>query len=294
MYGMLDQVYIDVNKLASIGFNAAEIQNMQYLYNNGARFTMQALQSYGYTYEQASRLMYGYNICAGKVSVDSKEEMIRHLRKMFGKQYRISIQDLAISNINSVPRVAVVANIQQAPYDIWNSNKYSGKAALYKVVDVTGQKVTIETPRKPRLAYGQTKVLPGILEIKGVKANGNAVVVFDKKYCQLCNRFIIVASLRRPEFHHGMYEMMCFEGTKVYIYAMNMGTRENVKYSMGTQRVYDYGIFPGDIKGKLVTVAKNMYNHLHGVAIQFEGANSEFRVISTQKQEFDDEDSVLF
>ena len=294
MYGMIDQVYIDDAKLMNIGFTPEEIRHMHMIQNNGVKFTMQSLQMCGYNYEQSRRLMYGYNICVGKVQVDSKEATIKHLRKMFGSNYRISIQDLAVSNINVVPRVAVVGNIRQEPYSIWNSNRYKGKDGIYKVVDVTGQKVTIETPRKPRLAYGQTKVLPGILEIKGVKANGNAVVVFDKKYCQLCNRFIIVASLKKPEFHHGLWEILCFEGTRVYVYATNMGTKENVRYSMGTQRVYDFGMFPADIKPKLDNKAKQLYTNLGGVNIQYEGANAEFKVLTPQVKEMDAGQDVIF
>lgn len=294
MYGMMEQAYIDDAKLINIGFTQEELRHLHMIQNNGIKFSMQSLQLCGYNYEQAKRLMYGYNICLGKVQTDSKEEMIRHLKKMFGSNYRISIQDLAVSNISAVPRVAVVGNITQEPYTIWNSNRYKGKDALYKVIDVTGQRITIETPRKPQLKYGQQKVIQGILEIKGVRANGNAVVIFDKKYCQLCNRFIIVASLRRPEFHHGMWEILCFEGTRVYVYATNMGIRENVRYSMGTQRVYSYGIFPTDIKPKLDVVAKQLYTKLGGVNLQLEGANAEFRVLTPQNKELDENQDVTF
>lgn len=294
MYGMIDQVYIDDNKLMSIGFIPEEIKHMHMVQNNGVKFTMQSLQMYGYNYEQAKRLIYGYNICSGKVQVNSKEATIRHLRKMFGSNYRISIQDLATSNISTVPRAAIVKNLPDPPYSIWNSNQYKGKDTLYKVIDVSGQKVTIETPRKPRLAYGQAKVIPGVLEIKGVKANGNAVIVFDKKFCQLCNRFIIVASLKKPEFHHGLWEILCFEGTRVYVYATNMGTKENVRYSMGTQRVYDFGIFPKDIAPKLKIAATKIYTKLGGVGNQFEGANSEFKVLTQETKDFDENQDVAF
>lgn len=278
-----NMINIDANKLASIGFTQQEIQQLCYVYSNGGKFTTNALQSYGYNYEQAKKLSYMYNICAGKINIDSKEELIKHLRRMFGSNYRIGIQDLAVSRVNSVPRVAIVSNIIDEPYSIWNSNRYRGKEALYKVVDVSGQKITIETPRKPILKYGSAKEIKGVLEIKGVKQNGNAVITFDKKYCKLCNRFIIVASLRNPEFHLGKYEIICFEGTKVYIYASNMGVKDNVKYSMGTQRVYDYGIFPQEIKAKLDNVTKVMYKHLNGVKAELYGANTDYKVIEPEK-----------
>lgn len=284
-------ININPNQLLSIGFTQQEVKELLYIRNNGGKFTPSALQSYGYTYEQAKRLAYMANICQGKVTVESKDQMTKHLKKMFGTGHKITINDLATSKVSNVPRVAVVDNIVQTPYSIWNSKNYKGKEALYKVIDVTGQRVTIETPRKPRLEYRQAKELPGVLEIKGIKANGNCVISFDKKYCKLCNRFVIVASLRHPEKHLGMYEMICMEGTKVYVYATNMGIREQVKYSMGTQRIYDYGIFPQDIKHKLDLVTKEMYQKLCGVSAVYIDPVDNYKVIEIEKQ-FDEMDNV--
>lgn len=285
-YGaMTSAVNIDTNRLLQLGFTKVEIQQLNYVYTSGGKFTPSALQQYGFNYEQSKKLSYMYNICCGKVQINSKEETIRHLRRMFGSNYRISIHDLAVSKIAAVPRWAVVGGIMDEPYNIWNSNKYKGSSALYNVVDVSGQKVTVETNRKPRLEYKQSKSIPGVLDIKGVKNNGNVIVTFDKKYCKICNRFIIIASLRNPEFHLGKYEMLCFEGTRVYIYATNMGTKENIKYSMGNQRVYDFGIYPNDIKLKVTNVAKAMYQHLHGVGIQYEEPNMTYKVVGSEKEE---------
>lgn len=50
----------------------------------------------GLSYEQAQRIMYMYNICTGRTRIQSEDELIRHLRKMFGKQKRITIADLPV------------------------------------------------------------------------------------------------------------------------------------------------------------------------------------------------------
>lgn len=318
--------------LINMGFSQAEINAFEYIYMNGGRFTPAALQSYGYDFNSAKRLAYMNKIMQGAVNINSendminhvkkmtgasqqdakqavyaqnlqngygdanysKDEYIKHLRETAGRTHRIGIQDLAVSNVTGVPRVAVVAGIVQNPYSIWNSNNYDGKNALYKVIDVTSGKVTVETTKKPRLEYGAAKTIPGVLEIKGTKQNGMAVVTFNKSVCRLCNRFIIVASLKRPEFHLGMYEIICFEGTKVYVYATNMGTKENVSYRGGTQRVYAYGIFPKDIKGKLTKVAKDMYNHLDGRKVEYINSNSTYNVVpQTSKDSMDNEDEEV-
>jgi len=309
-----------MQQLLEYGFNQQDINALMYTFNMCGKITPAVLQQQmGYDYTQTQRLMYAYNMYCGKISLDSiqklakhfrivcgctpdeankmayayslqnggvntKESLIRHLKKINRNQIKITMNDLAVSKVSSVPRVAVIANIIQEPFTIWNSNKYKGANALYKVTDVSGQKITIETPRKPQIAYGQPKKVPGVLEIKGLTANGNAVVTFDKNYCKLCNRFIIIASLRMPEFHLGKYEIICFEGTKVYVFAANMGTRENVNYNMGSQRIYDYGIFPQDIKSKLDKVAKGMYQYLKGMNIEYQTPTSDYKVVPVEKK----------
>jgi predicted ribosome-associated RNA-binding protein Tma20 len=320
------------NNLINLGFGQGEIQAYEYIYMNGGKFTPNALMSYGYNYEQARRLAYMNKAVQGGVQINTENDMIAHYKKMTGanrqdakvavyaqnlqngyaqnysdtelvkhlKQTagitrKITIQDLAVSNVSEVPRVAVISGITQEPFTIWNSSNYKGTQALYRVVDVSGQKVTVETGKKPVLKYGANKVVPGVLELKGVKQNGNAVVVFDKKVCRLCNRFVIVASLKRPEFHLGCYDIICFEGTRVYVYASNMGTRDQVRYKGGTQRVYAYGIFPGDIKGKLDNEAKKIYGNLNGVKAQYQSANEDYRVVPTEQNDsIEEEEAVDF
>lgn len=320
------------SQLLNLGFSQAEINNFEFIYNNGGKFTPMALQQYGYSLEQAKRLAYMNKIMQGGVNIQTENDMISHVKKMTGasrdiakqavyrenlsngygaqnysetelikhlretngKQRRITIQDLAVSKVTSVPRVAVVGGIAESPYNIWNSNNYKGFDAMYKVIDATSSKITVETPRKPKLEWGRSKDVPGVLEIKGVKNNGNAIVVFDRKYCRLCNRFVIVASLRNPEFHLGKYDMICFEGTKVYIFAVNMGVKEQLRYNMGNQRIYAFGIMPGDIKIKLDNVAKSMYQQLGGVSVTYVDPNESYTVVpKTQVDESFESDNII-
>jgi len=99
-----------------------------------------------------------------------------------------------------------------------------------------------------------------------------------------------VASLRRPEFHHGMIEMVCIEGTKVYVYAQTLGTRDVVGHNMGTQRVYDYGFQKSEIQPKLIKVGSEVYNQLCGVYTVMHPANQDFRPLTL---EVDDDDEGI-
>ena len=200
------------------------------------------------------------------------------------------MQDLAVSRMQNIVQVAVVSNIEESPYNIWNSSNYKGTDMFYKVVEAHGKSITIETRKVPQLKYGAPKKINGVFEIKGKKQNGNVVVTFHSGYARLCNRFIVVASLRRPEFHLGMYEMLCFEGSKIYIFATNMGTREQVRYKGSTQRVYEFGILPKDIKPKIMKVAKGLYQYLHGVQIEYTEPNSKYEIIPKEVPTDMDED----
>lgn len=309
------------NSLIGLGFSQQEISAYEFIYNNGGKFSPTALQNYGYTYEQAKRLSYMNKCLQGGVHIDtendmishykkmtgatrqdakqavysanlqngygaqnySKEELIKHLKETNGRTSKVNIGNLMVSNVNEVPRIAVVNGIEMQPYTIWNSSNYKGKDMLYRVVDVSGQNITVETSKKPQLKYGATKVIPNTLEIKGVRQNGSVVVSFNKRVCRLCNRYIIVASLKRPESHLGMYEIICFEGTKLYVYAISMGTKDRVNYKGGTQRIYAYGIFPNDIKDKTENIAKRLYEHLHGVHVEYLEPNSSYSVVPTEQ-----------
>jgi len=276
--------YVDVDqiKLEELGFTPVEIGILQNLVRGGYKMTSSNLQCMGFTYEQADRLKYAYKICAGIVQVETEEEVVRHFKKMFGKQYKISIRDLAFSNIVEIPKVAVVYGIKQEPYNIWNSSRYEGKNAVYRVIETSSKTVTVETSRKPRLRYGQDREISGVFKIKEVTPSGSVIIQFNRDYIRLCSRFVIVASLRYPEFHLGIYQIVCFEGTRVYVFAKSIGADKNVRYNGNNQRVYDYGIMPCDIKKKLDKAAREIYLRLGGKASEYEEGNSEYRVLDRE------------
>lgn len=292
VYTPATQIVIDPMKLQSMGFSPAEINTLQYIVYNGGKVSPAALTSYGMDYESAKRLKYMYDIATCKVNIESTDDLVKHLRRMFGSHRRIGITDLALSKLQKVPRMAVVAGIKDTTFSIFNSNQYPVNERMYNVVDVTGGRIHIETNRKPVLKYKQAKKIDGVIEIIELKPNGNVVVAVDKKYARLCNRYIIVGSLKRPEFHHGLVEIICIEGTKVYIYAQTLGTKEMVRYNGGTQRVYDYGFMPREIEGKLISVASEMYPILCGVYASSTPSNSDFVIIPPEEKEESIEDII--
>jgi len=277
---IINQVEIHPDRLNQLGFNQVEVNTLKTLISTLGKVTVAKLVSQGISYDAAYKLKYAYDICIGKVKIDGVEDLSTHLRKMFGKYKRIGISDLAVSRVREVPRKAVIAGIKDQTFAIYNSKNTSANDLLYDVVSVAGNRVVIETTKKPVLKYKQSKSIEGVIELLGVDSVTKKVqVAINKEYIKLCNRYVIVASLKRPEFYLGMVEVICVEGTKVYIYANNIGTKASVSYHMGTQRVYDYGFFANDIKNKLRAVAVDLCNTIHGVhATEIEG-NQDFILI---------------
>lgn len=279
---------IDSVRLHSLGFTDVEIRNLQYLLANNCSMGTNNLMQYGLSYEQATKIRYLYDICRGKVLVETPDELSKHLRKMFGARQRIGIQNLEISSVKEVPRFAVVGNIRVEPFDIWNSNRYKGYGGVYVVSDVTSSRVIITTNKIPKIKYGAPKAVDGVLEILRVTPDKKVEVAFNKKYCKLCNRFIILASMKRPEYHHGMYEIICFEGTKIYVYAQTLKALDKIKYNMSTQRIYAYGLVAMEIPTKLKESASHIYSRLKGAYSSYESPNQEYKMITQDDQEEDE------
>lgn len=285
VYTAASQFDFNPQKLKALGFQDVEINVLQNVLCSFGKVTMQQLQQgMGLNYEQAQRIMYMYNICSGRVRIDQEAELITHLRRMFGRRKRITINDLPTSPISQIPRTAMIAGIKEHGYDIWNSKNYPLMERSYSVVDVQGSNIIIETDRWPTLKFKQAYKVPGVLEIKEIdKENRRLVVAINKQYCRLCNRFIIVAQTRRPEFHLGLVQIICIEGTKIYVYACNAGVKENIHYAQGNSRVYDYGYYTGDIKPKLMSVAQKIYKMVCGFTASVQRPNSKFEYISKEE-----------
>lgn len=281
VYTAANQFDFNPEKLKYLGFQDAEIKCLQNIIYSFGKVTMQSLQmGAGLNYEQAQRIMYMYNICNGRIRIESEKELIQHLKKMFGRQKRITIADLPTQPIQSIPRTAMIAGIKEPGFNMWNSKNYPVLERAYKVVEVYGEYITIETDRWPTLKYKQARKVPGVLEIKNIdKQNHRLTVAINKKYCRLCNRFVIVAQTRYPEFHLGLVQIICLEGTKIYVYAQNAGVKENIHYTSGNSRVYDYGYYASDIKNKLMQVAQKIYKIVCGFQASVIKPNTKFEYL---------------
>lgn len=272
-----------IQTLMLLGFNGEQITEAEYLLANGINGSVRNLTGVlGYDYGQASRISQLMEMMAGRMRMDTDEDLARHLRKINGGTGRVGINNLLVSTIREVPSFAVIAGIRDRAFGIYNSNNYPTYERLYDVVKVTNSRIHVETDRRPILKYGEPKLVEGVIEILD-DSRENIILAVNKDYATLCNRFIVVASLRRPQFHMGMVEIICREGTRVYVYARDIGTKTVLGYSMVTQRIYAYGTMAGDVKEKLMLSYMNLYRHLGGGFIIHHEANQDFSPVTLRE-----------
>ncbi len=215
----------------------------------------------------AERVIYAYDLILNKKSVSNTQELQKHLKKMEGHVHKIDISDLPMSTVTRCDKYAIAYGINEAPFDVWNYDKCR---KLLKVVEHSSNSITVQTPIKPVIQYRGSFELPGKVKIaKGLtgKDNSECVVTFSTKHCVLCNTYVIVASTRNPEtnarnnLHLGGYKLICYEGTALYVYVMDIGQKDKPS-SLSGDRVYDYGIDPKEIAPRLNRVTKKLYNDL--------------------------------
>lgn len=289
IYTAQSQFNLDENMMLKLKFTRQEIQAVKQVFSYFGTVTSAKAQQCGYPPEIAKKLKYMYDIATGNVVIESSDDLSKHFRKMFGAHQRIGIQHLSMSRINKVPRKCVLGNIPAGKFEMYNSKHYSPQERMYDVLNVTGAKITINTARKPVLRYGESKEQDGVAKITEVNRDGTINIEFNRDYARLCNRFIVVASLRRPEYYHALVEIICIEGTKVYVFATTMSDKETPSYKNGSQRVYDYGFFKAEIKRKVMNVASILYKHLCGVYAQTEEGNTEFEFLRRDVRDDEDE-----
>lgn len=303
---------IDANMdmLLKLGFRMEELEVCKSVLMNYGKVTSPVLSSLGFSYKDIKKLQYLHDIITGRITVDigNAEAVSKHFRKMYGENNRIGIRHFPLSKFSTVPRLAVIAGIPESSYSIYNSSNEREGVRMYPVIGSGDKKIIIQTRRKPVLPYGSEKKLyfirnkenekicytedchkisrelkksgkveiGTVLEIKKLTEDKKVVVAVDKKYIRAVNRYVIVASFQEPEFHLGLYKLVAFEGTKVYVYGEVMKDSENVQYNRSTQRIYDFGFQKGQIQSKLEKTAKELYTYLRGFYYEFIPANMEY------------------
>lgn len=83
VYTYNSQFDLDERRLLSQGFTQQEINALKFLVQNDGRITVNNMvQGYNIPYEEAQKIKYMYDICTGRVSINSDDDISKHLRRM--------------------------------------------------------------------------------------------------------------------------------------------------------------------------------------------------------------------
>jgi len=282
-------------RLMGLGFSKVEIDTCQRLFNQGAKFTVSFLQQYcNYDYDTAKKLKYLYDIAQGKIDIETDDELCKHLKKIFGSRRKVTIADLPPSNITEVPKLCLIAEVTDPLFYCYNSGLYDIKERFYRVVQATPTKTVIRTQRKPEIKFRGAKETDGVAKILTDTPNpdGSIDVQFEPQYTRLCNRYIILVSTKRPEFHLGCYEIIVVDGSKVYVFGRILPAKWDLKYKAAQERVLDCGIFPTELNQRITKAAQMVHTRLAGVKANVLEATSVFELMHDPNAEFGEGDDA--
>lgn len=273
--------YMDKQLMYSIGFTMDEIEALTDAVEYYGIVTGGRLKEPPFNISDpftVNRIGYMYNICMGKTTIDTDDiySLSRHFAKLSrGASNNRPFNPFLISNrrIKVVPRIAVVAGIPSGNFSRLNSSTERLADAIYPVSDIASNYVHIRSRKRMGVAnvdrirkISETEYEYGIPNMLYVTHIGNAdkrepwAIKINKKYCRLCNRFIIVVSKSMQGIensaHHGAYQLLTIEGHIIYLYAKTIdhdvnGNPRDTVASNETTFVLDYGFFDFEIIPKL-------------------------------------------
>ena len=320
---LVDASTIDCNYLSALGFEPSEIQvfidiiSKFFMVNTRALYEYANMTGIYINQLESQRLQYAYKIVSGKEVIDTQsyKSVAAHARKMYkGTNIKLDFDRIGSRGKHEIPRTAVVDGLPQ-PFAIWNSRDYPQMERTYKVDKIAKEYVTIKTDRIPKLKYNDATEIPGVLKILS-NENGIITVQIHKKYCRLCNRFVIIASRSNPdrrtildtndkfngdynigndemltnddEYTHGCIVMVAADGTIIYLYAKTMridkygNSVANISDTTSS-RVLDYGFYNQEIVPKLRNIGKQLYNQINGIYMkEFTGSRT-YQEITTSE-----------
>lgn len=271
----------DREKLGRLGFTEGDISTLQMLVqqNRNRMPTRDKLRQMGYNENQSVMFRYMYNISIGRIEIDTREAMAKHLRKLW-RGPRIGLNHLPYSTVSELNRYCLVAHLPK-PYDSLNSNRYYQfgglKEGMYKVDKIAGGRTYITTPRRPVLTRNDSQDIPGVIRVESVNRRDDTITYsIDNKYVRICNRFVIAASLRRPLDHLGLSSILCMDGTTIYVMALPVKSGAGKTYYSQSQRVYAYGVDKEMLLPTLHDISVKMFNYFKAFMMEQEHGNIDY------------------
>lgn len=246
-------------------------------------------------YGEAEKIKYMDDLDTGRITINSNDDLATHIARMYSGGRRLTTSDLSLSTVTDIPRKVAVFGIRAERFKLFNSNTrgYKRDATIYELVKVNQNNIHCIVHKRPVIRYNESLEEEGVCRIIRIIDKKSIEVAFNKNYCVMCNKFIIVASLRKPDIHCGMISIICKDGTQVYVYAQMVAGDKQLNYYSGNQRVYDYGFFGYEIKPKLLKSAEKVYRHIGGIISSAVNPTIQFTTVPNNKVVSIDSDSEV-
>lgn len=187
-------------------------------------------------------------------------------------------RNLPLSKITHIPELAEIGGIEDEVFSIYNSDRYED-ASRYLRVKRRGDRVQLVPNRLPVVKYGESLKVDGVAELKEDEhsdfGNKGYTLYLQNKYVKLLNSFVICISLRMPQSHLGLFDIVCVSGTRLYVYATEWSAKNrrikssSTEYNSNAARIVDYGFTIRQLEDKLYKAAKAANDYYGGIAGMF-------------------------
>ena len=230
--------------LKTLGFSDGEIKILRILNENNLAVSERNISMVKDASTQnvrSDRVRYANRIFKDEVDVTDKEDLARHARKMAGGR-KIGIHNLKTSTVVELDRKGIIFGIpKDTPFAVYNFDTYiklnEKSHGMVDVLTIGSENVTVKVNKKPLIKKTDKKEVPNIIKLVDFDEK-SATLKVNKENIKLCNRHLIMASLKRPEFFTMMCELIAYDGTSVYVYSQSVNAKKNLHYNAITQRVY--------------------------------------------------------
>lgn len=238
-------------------------------------------------YNSAYRIRYLIELMSGKRNVDiyniygieDIRNISRHFRKINRSCIKLTIDKLPTSKISTLPRIAILCGVRDRRFVELNS-KNPNNINEYYLVDKTTQDRCILRTVKSIKEHGEDE--DKIVNILGRDTNGRTILSAVTSHVRLCNRYIVVASTRQPQYHNGMYVLVNVYGDIIYVYSKTVAGYRNIGKNY-SERVYRYGILPNELDRTLKETAIKIGNSIELAAVTRIEPTQEFRLLENNR-----------
>lgn len=178
-------------------------------------------------------------------------------------------RDLPESKLTEVVELAEIEGIEDDSFSIYNSDRYEDNSKYLKVKK-RGNIMQLIPKRLPVIKYKAEPKIDGVIELRKDEYSDfgetSYTLYVNSRYVKLLNTFIICVSIRMPDNHLGMFDIVTDNGSRIYVYATEWTAKNrklkssSTEYNSNQARIVDYGYTNKQLEDKLYKLAVDVSN----------------------------------